>query len=282
MKNFILRALTGLLYVVLLVGCTVLSPLTAYFFYAAVAMACTWEFCHLMNRHYGATLNTPIVAFTSVLLVSACWLMRIGQTEGLQLLLLAGVSLIFLFIFELYHEAADPLRNWTLSFAAILYTAVPFSLLPFIAVNYDAYTGGNIYEWIYPLALFIFLWANDTGAYLVGSLLGRYVPYKLFPRISPHKSWVGSIGGGLLTLLAAYAVACLRPADLATWQWLLTGLVVVFFGTWGDLVESLLKRQLGIKDSGRVLPGHGGFLDRFDSALLAIPAAVICILYLLK
>ena len=282
MKTFILRALTGIVYVILLVGCTVFSPLTAYMFYAAVAMACTWEFCHLMNEHYGATVNTPIVSFTSLLLVSACWLMRIGQADGLELLLFAGVSLIFLLVFELYHEAEDPLRNWTLSFAAVLYTALPFGLLPFIAVNYDANEGHNLYEWIYPLALFVFLWANDTGAYLVGSLLGRFVPYKLFPRISPHKSWVGSVGGGLLTLVAAYVVACLRPAELCVWQWLVVGLVVVFFGTWGDLVESLLKRQLGIKDSGHVLPGHGGFLDRFDSALLALPAAVICIMYLLK
>ena len=274
MKTLIIRALTGLIYVVLLVGCTVYSPLTAYVFYAAVAMACTWEFCHLMNEHYEASINTPIVSFTSLLLVSSCWLMRIGQAEGVELLLFAGVSLIFLLVFELYHEAENPLRNWTLSFAAILYTALPFALLPYLA-----YKGGVAYEWIYPLALFIFLWSNDTGAYLVGSLLGRFVPYKLFPRISPHKSWVGSIGGGVLTLVAAYVVACLHPAELAMWQWLVVGLVVVLFGTWGDLVESLLKRQLGIKDSGHVLPGHGGFLDRFDSALLAIPAAVICIMY---
>ena len=281
MKNFILRALTGIVYVVLLVGCTVFSPLTAYIFYAAVAMACTWEFCNLMNAEYGARVNTPIVAFTSVLVVSACWLMRIGQDEGTRLLLFAGVSLLFLLIVELYRLGNDPLRNWSLSFAAVIYTALPFALLPFVAVRYDAYGGTLDYEWIYPLALFVFLWANDTGAYLVGSLLGRYVPYKLFPRISPHKSWVGSIGGGLFTLAAAYVVSVLCPAELSTWQWMMTGLVVVCFGTWGDLVESLLKRQLGIKDSGHVLPGHGGFLDRFDSALLALPAAVIYIIYIL-
>ena len=147
------------------------------------------------------------------------------------------------------------------------------------------------YNWIYPLALFIFLWVNDTFAYLCGSMLHNYVPAKLFPRISPKKSWIGSIGGGLFTLLAAVIIWWLDngQSSMANGQWSMVNpqssmpllrwlgfaLVVVFFGTWGDLVESLIKRQLGIKDSGHVLPGHGGMLDRFDSALLTIPASVI-------
>jgi phosphatidate cytidylyltransferase len=125
-----------------------------------------------------------------------------------------------------------------------------------------------------PLSIFIFLWVNDSGAYCVGSLLGRH---KLFPRISPGKSWEGSIGGAVFVLAAAYAISYFLDTDqmLAMPVWLGLGLVVVVFGTWGDLVESLFKRTLGIKDSGNILPGHGGMLDRFDSSLLAIPAAVI-------
>jgi phosphatidate cytidylyltransferase len=119
---------------------------------------------------------------------------------------------------------------------------------------------------------------NDTGAYLCGSLLGRH---KLFPRVSPGKSWEGSIGGGLLVVGIAILVWYLlntyvpEQANLNMWQWAGLCLTVVVFGTWGDLVESLLKRTLGIKDSGNILPGHGGMLDRFDSSLLAIPAAVV-------
>jgi phosphatidate cytidylyltransferase len=120
---------------------------------------------------------------------------------------------------------------------------------------------------------------SDTGAYLVGSLLSRYFPAKLFPRISPKKSWVGSIGGGLLCLAAAWGIYTFTPGYMELWQWIGLGLTVCVFGTWGDLVESLLKRQVGIKDSGTVLPGHGGLLDRFDSALLAIPAALIYLHY---
>ena len=135
-----------------------------------------------------------------------------------------------------------------------------------------------IYTWHVPLSVFVFLWINDTGAYLCGSLLGRH---KLFPRISPGKSWEGSIGGGILVMAIAVLVWYLteqynmNDLQLSAIEWAGLGLTVVIFGTWGDLIESLFKRTLGIKDSGNILPGHGGMLDRFDSSLLAIPAAVV-------
>ena len=121
------------------------------------------------------------------------------------------------------------------------------------------------------------MWTNDTGAYISGSLLGKH---KLFPRVSPGKSWEGSIGGGLLVLAVAALVGHIVNSNegghiLSIPGWMGLGLVVVFFGTWGDLVESLFKRTIGIKDSGKILPGHGGMLDRFDSSLMAFPAAVV-------
>jgi len=134
------------------------------------------------------------------------------------------------------------------------------------------------YTYLMPLSVFVFLWINDAGAYICGSLLGRH---KLFPRVSPGKSWEGSIGGGLLVVVAAvliwyfteqYDVNDLR---LTAYEWAGLGIVVVVFGTWGDLIESLFKRTLGIKDSGNILPGHGGMLDRFDSTLMAVPASVV-------
>ena len=135
----------------------------------------------------------------------------------------------------------------------------------------------NVFNYLVPLCVFIFLWANDTGAYCCGSLLGRH---KLFPRISPGKSWEGSIGGAVIVLIVAYFIGRYEAGlnsetGLTVLQWMGLGLVVVVFGTWGDLVESLFKRTLGIKDSGNILPGHGGMLDRFDSSLMAMPASVI-------
>ena len=145
--------------------------------------------------------------------------------------------------------------------------------LPLSMINVLAFSAEGMYSPVLPLSVFVFLWLNDAGAYCIGSLLGRH---KLFPRISPGKSWEGSIGGAVFVLAAAWAISYwLDGVMLTTLEWLGLGMVVVVFGTWGDLVESLFKRTLGIKDSGNILPGHGGMLDRFDSALLAIPAAVV-------
>ena len=128
-----------------------------------------------------------------------------------------------------------------------------------------------------PLSIFIFLWCSDSGAYCVGSLIGRR---RLFERISPKKSWEGSIGGGIIAIIAGYVISLFYPT-LGTWQWMGMAAVVVVTGTYGDLIESCMKREMGIKDSGNILPGHGGILDRFDSAMLAIPSVAIY-LYILE
>ena len=195
-----------------------------------------------------------------------------------------GLLLLYILISALYRRSKEPLKDWALCFASQIYIALPFALLPLLSIAYNAADSSMTYQWIYPLALFIFIWVNDTFAYLCGCSLQKYIPLKLFPRISPKKSWIGSIGGGLFTLLAAVIIWRLDngqwsmvngQSSMSLLRWLGFALTVVVFGTWGDLVESLIKRQLGIKDSGNILPGHGGLLDRFDSALLTIPASVV-------
>ena len=291
MRNLIIRTLTGAVYVLLLVGCTIYSPVSAFFFFAVVTAATLWEFGTLMNTHVGAKMPRPINAMAGVVLVAGVWLSAIASPQTAQMFSLYGLLLLYIIISSLYRHNQKPLQDWALCFASQLYIALPFALLPLLSIVYDEKTSSMTYNWIYPLALFIFLWVNDTFAYLCGSMLHNYVPAKLFPRISPKKSWIGSIGGGLFTLLAAVIIWWLDngQSSMANGQWSMVNgqssmpllrwlgfaLVVVFFGTWGDLVESLIKRQLGIKDSGHVLPGHGGMLDRFDSALLTIPASVI-------
>ena len=154
-----------------------------------------------------------------------------------------------------------------------MYIALPFSTINLLA--FQTTGGEQQYNALLPLSIFVFLWVNDSGAYCVGSLMGRH---KLFPRVSPGKTWEGSVGGGLLVLVAAAVIGWLTGGEthsLSVPVWMGLGLVVVVFGTLGDLVESLFKRTLGVKDSGNILPGHGGMLDRFDSSLMAIPAAVI-------
>ena len=275
MHNLILRALTGAVYVLLLVGCTVYSPVSAFFFFAAVAAGTLWEFGTLMNTHLGAAMPRPINAMAGIVFVAAVWLSAIASPQTARMFSLYGLLLLYIIVSALYRGGHKPLQDWALCFASQVYIALPFALLPLLSIVYGAETGSFAYNWIYPLALFIFIWVNDTFAYLCGCSLQKYVPLKLFPRVSPKKSWVGSIGGGLFTLAASVAVWWWQPGTMPLLRWMGFALVVVVFGTWGDLVESLLKRQLGIKDSGNVLPGHGGMLDRFDSALLAIPASVL-------
>lgn len=275
MENLIVRTLTALFYVGALIGCMLWSELSFFLFFAHIAGLTVWEFTTNVNVHTGAEVNRFITTAGAVAFVAASQLCCTVQTNYVHFLPFLG-TIIYLLVSELYRKSSDPLLNWSYSFAALLYIALPFALLFVLAYHFDPRLGPSGYNWVLPLSLFLFLWTNDTGAYLCGTLLSRYFPARLFPRISPHKSWVGSIGGGILVLLMAATLYYLIPSvHLNLAQWIGFGFTVCVFGTWGDLVESLFKRRLGIKDSGRILPGHGGLLDRFDSALLAIPATVI-------
>ncbi len=278
MKNFIIRAITGLTFAAVLIGSIVYHPMTLILLFSIVAALTIWEFSTIVNNHAGASINRLINAAAGFYLVFA--------TGWYQLDLISAhdftpylLTLIYLLVSELYRQEENPLKNWAYAFASQVYIALPFALLSVLGLQYNSFDNRVDYNFIFPLSVFIFLWMSDTGAYLVGSLLSRYFPAKLFPRISPKKSWVGSIGGGLLCLAAAWGIYTFAPGYMELWQWMGLGLTVCVFGTWGDLVESLLKRQVGIKDSGNILPGHGGLLDRFDSALLAIPAALIYLHY---
>ena len=273
MNNMLLRALTGAVSVIVLVGGILYSPLSFVALFALITALTVWEFSTNVNRHAGASVNRIIntVAAVYLFMAMAGYCADYVPSRAFIPYLL---SIVYLLVSELYLQKPDPLKNWAYAFASQVYVALGFSLLSVLAFQYDALANVTRFEPVYPLSVFLFLWTSDTGAYLCGSMLHRYFPAKLFERISPNKSWVGSIGGGVLCLVVAAVLAHFFP-QLSLPAWLGLGLTVCVFGTWGDLVESLFKRQLGIKDSGNVLPGHGGMLDRFDSSLLAIPAAVI-------
>lgn len=281
MKNLILRTLTGILYVVLVAGSISFSPYSFGVLFAIVTALVTLEFCTVISARGEFQLNSLITTLASIMMYLGFFAWNSGYA---QQLLLPGmvfmpyiVTIAYLFISELYLDRTHALDVWAYTMMSQIYIALPFSLLTCIAfIPYPLGALGVAYVWMYPLAVFLFLWASDTGAYCVGSLLGKKIPYRLFPSISPKKSWIGSIGGGILAILIAIPVSVFEPS-MTIWQWIGFALVVTVFGTWGDLVESQIKRTLGIKDSGNILPGHGGLLDRFDSSLLAIPAAVIYI-----
>ena len=281
MKNLILRTVTGLVYVAILVFSIVYSPFTFGALFAIVSGLVTVEFCNLVNAK-GAATNPFLCMLASMLLFFGVFSYFCGYAPALlpipsAVFLPYLITMVYLTISQLYSGRTTALLSWAYTMMSQMYIALPVSLLcciSFVVCPYGDLGVGYIF--MYPLAVFLFLWSSDTGAYVVGSLLGKHIPYRLFPSISPNKSWVGTVGGTLLAV-AVGAVISLYEPSLKPWQWMLFGLIVAVFGTWGDLVESQIKRQLGVKDSGAVLPGHGGFLDRFDSSLLAIPASVVYI-----
>ena len=280
MKNFIIRAITGILFVAVVVTCF-LDPRAMVLLFALVTGLTIWEFTGLVNERESVTVNRFICTVAGVYFFLAmayfCSDVYGGSAKSVVFIPYL-VTIVYLLVAELYAKQPDPINNWAYTMLSQMYIALPFSLLNVLA--FTATPDGRImFNTILPLSVFVFLWMNDTGAYCVGSLLGRH---KLFPRISPGKSWEGSVGGAIVVLLIAWAIHyfLLDPdhtgkAMLSLIEWLGLGLVVVIFGTWGDLVESLFKRTLGIKDSGNILPGHGGMLDRVDASLLALPAAVV-------
>lgn len=273
LKNMITRAITGTIFVVAVVV-SFLRPQAMMFLFALVTALSVWEFTGLVNNIKDVSVNRFITtaAGTYLFIAFAGYCSEITPSAVYIPYLL---TIVYLFISELYTKASNPINNWAYTMLSQLYIALPFSMINVVAFRNEG--GAVVYDYLLPLSIFIFLWTNDTGAYISGSLLGKH---KLFPRVSPGKSWEGSIGGGLLVLAVAALVGHIANSNegghiLSIPGWMGLGLVVVFFGTWGDLVESLFKRTIGIKDSGKILPGHGGMLDRFDSSLMAIPSAVI-------
>jgi len=274
MKNFIIRTITGVIFVAAVVA-SFLRPEAMVLLFSIVTGLTIWEFTGLVNERPGVTVNRFICTVAGVYFFFAmtyfCSDIYSGTAKSVVFIPYL-VTVIYLLVAELYAKQTDPINNWAYTMLSQMYIALPFSLLNVLAFT-STPNGEVAFNMLLPLSVFVFLWVNDSGAYCFGSLLGRH---KLFPRISPGKSWEGSIGGALVVLAVAYAISYYVDNGLLTMpQWLGLGLVVVVFGTWGDLVESLFKRTLGIKDSGNILPGHGGMLDRFDSSLLAIPAAVV-------
>lgn len=274
-NNFIQRAITGIIFVGVLIGCILGGPISFTLLFALITALTIHEFGVIISKQPDVEINKPICMLAGVFLFFGFAYLGVmpGQTE---ILIPYLFLIIYLLVSELYLKKKNPLNNWAYAMMSQIYIALSFAMLNVLAYHSIGNEGelSNYqvqYNPILPLSIFIFTWINDTGAYCTGMLFGKH---RLFERISPKKSWEGSIGGGIVAIASSFVFAYYFP--IMTWaEWAGLALVVVIFGTWGDLTESLLKRQLQIKDSGSILPGHGGMLDRFDSSLMAIPAGVI-------
>lgn len=264
MKNLITRAFTGLIFVVTIVGAIWYSAYSFFGLFALITGLSVWELYGLLYGKKTNLIKRCTHVLGGVYLFSAVFMHSYGVAGG-AIFLPYLLFILTLFIMELYYKADNPITNWANLLFIQVYAAGSFALLNLLAIadfTYDA---------IPLLALFVFVWVNDTGAYLVGSAIGKR---RLFERISPKKSWEGFFGGISFVLLAAYLLSCYF-IEIAWYNWIGLSITTVVFATWGDLTESLLKRTLQVKDSGSLLPGHGGMLDRFDSIIMAAPAAYI-------
>lgn len=275
-SNFIQRTITGTVFVAVLIGGIIGGPVSFSILFAVITALTVYEFGTIVGKQDGVRINRAVCALAGAFLFFG--FAYIGVAPGRNEVLIPYLFLlVYLMICELYLKRKNPLNNIAYTMMSQMYIALPFSLLNVLAFHTDLTGSVSEYNPILPLSIFIFTWVNDTGAYCTGVLFGKH---RLFERISPKKSWEGSIGGGAFSIIAAAVLAHFFPF-MPLGVWIGLGLTIVVFGTWGDLTESLLKRTLGIKDSGNILPGHGGMLDRFDSTLMAVPASVVY-LYLIS
>ena len=277
MSTFTTRLISGTVYVALIVLVLLLSMVWGLWLLLSVfAVAGIIEF----NRLTG--VNRPYIFRIVLDCAAAVWLLYATAQYGMAISHGLGIFLPYL-LYLLYvvcrstflpHQAMLPsLGN---SLIGQLYIAVPLALTIRLTLVVAPFSSMTQYNGLLLLAIFIFIWVNDTGAYLVGSRWGKR---RLAPNISPKKSVEGSIGGLLLVLLSAVVLRLLLFPELSWLSILLIAAVVAIFGTIGDLFESSLKRQAGVKDSGKLIPGHGGILDRIDSLLLAVPAVYLLLAF---
>lgn len=262
MNNFWQRAVTGTLFVVVLVGAIVLGGWYMHITFGLIVFFGLLEFYKLFDktetqpqRIVGTVIGSSL--YTCLILINAFT----GKTNHLFMAAALGIavlSLIVISTIELTRARKNPFQNISITYAGIFYVVLPFILLNILGDSTSKY-------WLV-LSIFILIWCNDTFAYLTGKLIGKH---KLFERISPKKTWEGFIGGIIFAIIGGITLAYFLEASYI--KYITYAIVAGVIGTAGDLVESMLKRSVDVKDSGSILPGHGGILDRFDAVLFVVP-----------
>ena len=282
LNNFFQRTITGAVFLVVMIGCIWYSFWSMAALFLVISVLGLWEFYSLVEKA-NVHLQKYLGIFSSMIFFVLFSLFSISIYEEvfgsfkfinfIVIIAMIPISFLFFSIMELFRQKGNPLSNISISVVGILYVVFPFSFLQIIAYHINE----NItpeYDSHLLLGYFFLIWSNDTFAYLVGRAIGKR---KLLERISPKKTWEGFIGGIILTQGVAYIIS-LYFTELTMMQWFIVAAIVSVTGTLGDLVESMFKRSLGVKDSGTIFPGHGGILDRFDAVLLSSPFVVTYLL----
>ncbi len=268
MKELVKRSLTGLIFVSVLIGAILWNKFSVAILFLGLSILGLIEFFKLMEKA-GFNPKKSIVSIVGALIYTVIFLYSLDELN-FKFLFIIFPLLVLIVVMELFRKNETPISNIAFSIMGILYVVVPFSLLNFFAYGNENDTIISIaspnHSSFLLLGFFIIQWACDSGAYLTGSSIGKT---KLLPRISPKKTWEGLIGGLILSIIAGILIAA--HIDSSYLHWTIIAIIIVIFGTLGDLTESQIKRSSGVKDSGNILPGHGGILDRFDGVLFSAP-----------
>lgn len=263
MKGLLKRAITALIFVAIMLCGIFTNCYTFIALFGIIATLCSWEFLKLVlpSSPFSFKISGVILTLIPFILMGLFYFANISLVI-LFLLVIIFICLLFtIFIFELFSSLKQPFHQIGFLFLSIIYIGLPIALTLFLVFNNNGFNPVIIFS------VLLLTWANDTGAYLVGSRIGKTA---LYPRISPNKTWEGSSGGIITTLLLGGGFYLFFQTE-PLFYWLILASLVACFGSIGDLVESMLKRSVSMKDSGNLLPGHGGMLDRFDAFIFVIP-----------
>ncbi len=270
MKNLITRILSGSVYVALIftgIYLTKYTPIPFLVVFSLFTLVGMWEITRLSNQADAQSQLISLIDMIGGLAVFLSFFIMYTGSESRSLWLLPIlIYLVARGITQLYLPSVHAIHSLERSMMSIVYVALPLGLLNSICAMMSP---------MMLLAIFIFIWINDSGAYVVGCSIGKH---RLFERISPKKSWEGFWGGMVFCIAMAFVFYYFTGSTFGTlnlWQWIVLAIIVSAFATWGDLLESLIKRTAGVKDSSNLIPGHGGLLDRIDSLLMVVPASLI-------
>jgi phosphatidate cytidylyltransferase len=262
-SNLTQRIIAALIGAPLVIGGMIYSPITFFILTLAIAILTQYEFYKLL----GMNGSLPLKIYGTIcgaLIITLTYLIE-TYTISFESYYIIVPLLTLTFFIKLYRKKdKNPFQNLGYTFLGIIYVALPFALLQEMTFL------EGLFQPYLPVGVILILWVNDSGAYFAGSMFGKR---KLFERISPKKTWEGFFGGAIMALIMAFIYSNYNDS-LDTFEWIGVALIIVITGTLGDLVESLFKRSIDIKDSGSIIPGHGGFLDRFDGLLLSMPFIV--------
>ncbi|PID94927.1 MAG: phosphatidate cytidylyltransferase [Bacteroidales bacterium] len=263
-KTLLTRTASGIVYVSLIVSSILWGKEYFGVVFSLLAICTTYEFHKLTNKQDGVRVMPYLGALMSMLIMCSY---NFGNMIGINLADISYIYLTILFvamILDIFRQDYNPINNVAYLVFGQIYVALPFVGMAYL---------NNINKMLL-LALFIVIWTNDTFAYLTGSMLGKH---RMCERVSPKKSWEGFFGGLIGAIVVSVIFAKVTETIFSLGGWIGFAVVVVIFGTLGDLFESLIKRTVGVKDSGNIMPGHGGFLDRFDSVIFSIIPVIIYI-----